>query len=116
MALDGIWVFKVAGIYEWERVSTVFMEKGRYLGGSSESHAVGTYRVDGKKVNATIKITQHGKIRSVFGEKKKRFSVVFSGKRKKDQIIGTVSLKEGKSTDTTYLVRLLKQEDIPALP
>ena len=31
MSLDGIWVFEVAGIYGWERVSTVFLEKGRYL-------------------------------------------------------------------------------------
>lgn len=116
MALDGIWVFEAAGIHGWEQISTVFLEKGRYLGGSSERHTVGTYSIDGKKFKATIKVVQHGEIRAVFGGKRKRFSVVFSGKREGDQINGSVSLKGGKSTDPDYPVRLLRQEDLPALP
>jgi hypothetical protein len=35
MSLNGVWVLEVAGAFGWERVSTVFLEKGRYLGGGA---------------------------------------------------------------------------------
>jgi len=33
MSIDGVWALEVADIYGWDRKSTVFLEKGRYLGG-----------------------------------------------------------------------------------
>jgi hypothetical protein len=116
MALDGIWTLEVAGIHGWERVFTTFLEKGRSLSGSAESHTTGTYSVKGKKFKATVKVSQHGEIRTVFGEKHKQFTVLFSGKHEGDQIVGTISLKGAKSTDPKYPVRLLWQEVLPALP
>ncbi len=35
MSLNGVWSLEIAGIYGWERVSTVFLEDGRYLGGGA---------------------------------------------------------------------------------
>lgn len=116
MALDGIWTLEVAGIHGWERVSTAYLEKGRFLGGSAESHAIGIYSVKGKKFKAKVKVSQHGEIRTVFGKKHKRFTVLFSGKHEGDQLVGTISLKGAKSTDPEYPVRLLWQEDLPTPP
>jgi hypothetical protein len=43
MSLDGVWVLEVAGVYGWERVSSVFLEKGRYLGGGAFFLSQGSY-------------------------------------------------------------------------
>lgn len=116
MSLDGIWVFEVAGIYGWERVSTVFMENGRYLSGGASMFSQGTYVSNGNKVKIKLQITQHAKKRSIFGEKRKHVSVVLSGKHDGEKITGRVSLKGAKSTANEYPFRLLRLTDIPALP
>ena len=74
MSLDGIWVFEIAGIYGWERISTAFLEKGRYLGGGAIMFSRGTYVLDGKQIKFMLDVTQHGDKRTVFGEKRKHFS------------------------------------------
>ena len=116
MLLDGIWVFEVAGIYGWERISTVFMEKGRYLSGSASMFSQGTYVSNGNKVKIKLQVTQHGKKRAIFGEQRKQFSIVMTAKHDGKKIQGRVSLKGAKSTATEYPFRLLRQTDIPALP
>ena len=116
MSLDGIWVFEVAGIYGWERISTAFMEKGRYLSGSASLFSQGTYVSNGNKVKIKLQVTQHGKKRAIFGEKSKHVSVVLTAKHDGKMIVGKVTLKGAKSTATEYPFRLLRQTDIPALP
>jgi hypothetical protein len=116
MSLDGIWVLEVAGIYGWERISTAFMEKGRYLSGSVSMFSQGTYVSSGNKVKIKLQVTQHGKKRAIFGEKRKQFSVVMTAKHDGKKIVGKISLKGAKSTATEYPFRLLRQTDIPALP
>jgi hypothetical protein len=116
MLLDGIWVFEVAGIYGWERISTAFMEKGRYLSGNASMFSQGTYVSNGNKVKIKLQVTQHAKKRAIFGEKRKQFSVVMTAKHDGKKIQGRVSLKGAKSTATEYPFRLLRQTDIPALP
>ncbi len=116
MSLDGIWVFEVAGVYGWERVSSVFMEKGRYLSGGASAFSQGTYVSDGNKVKIKLQVTQHGETRAIFGEERKQFSVVLTAERDGDKIEGKVSLKGSKSTATKYTFRLLRQADLPPLP
>ena len=70
MSIDGIWVCEVAGIFGWERVSTVYLEKGRYLGGGADIFSHGTYVTDGKRVKFKLSVTQHGNKISIFGEKR----------------------------------------------
>jgi len=116
MSLDGIWVFEIAGIYGWERVSTVFLEKGRYLGGGAIIFSRGTYVTKGKKVTMELDVTQHGKKGSLFGEKRKYFSTVMKAKRKGDKIEGKAYLKGAHSSTASYPFRLLRQTDIPDFP
>ena len=116
MLLDGIWVFEVAGIYGWERISTAFMEKGRYLSGNASMFSQGSYVSNGNKVKIKLQVTQHGKKRAIFGEKRKQFSIVMTAKHDGKKIQGSFSLKGARSTATEYPFRLLRQTDIPALP
>ena len=116
MSLDGIWIFEVVGVYGWERVSTAFMEKGRFLSGSASAFSYGTYVADGNKVKIKLQVTQHGKKRTIFGEKHRRFSIVMKAKCDGDKIEGKASLKGAKSTATHYSFRLLRKLDLPAFP
>jgi hypothetical protein len=116
MSLDGVWVLEIVGIYGWERISTVFMEKGRYLSGSAFSFSQGSYVVDGKKIRIKLHVTQHGETRTIFGEKRKHFSIVMKAKCKENKIKGQIFLKGAKSTDDPYSFRLLRQADLAALP
>lgn len=116
MSLDGIWFFEVAGVYGWERISTAFLEKGRFLSGSASTFSQGTYVSDGNKVKIKLHVTQHGKKRTIFGEKHKRFSIVMKATSDGDKIEGKISLKGAKSTAAQHSFRLLRKMDLPSLP
>ncbi len=116
MSLEGIWSFEIGGIYGWERMGTAFFEKGRYLSGGPVMFSQGTYVVDGKKIKIKMKITQHGKKRIAFGEKRKQFSVVITAKRDGKKIKGEAHRKGDKSNAFKYPVRFSKLADIPAFP
>ncbi|MCU7836096.1 MAG: hypothetical protein KZQ83_12710 [gamma proteobacterium symbiont of Taylorina sp.] len=116
MSLTGIWVFEVSGIYGWERISTVFLEKGRYLGGGAIMFSKGTYVRDGKKIKIEIDVTQHGEKQTIFGEKRKHFSTTMTGKKSGDTITGLARLKGSHSTTAEYHFRLNRLADIPKLP
>ncbi len=45
MSLNGIWKFEILGVYDWEPVSTAFMQDGRYWAGSADHYTVGSYEV-----------------------------------------------------------------------
>jgi len=116
MSLDGIWAFEIAGIYGWERISTVYLEKGRYLGGGAFLYSKGNYVIDGKKIKFNLQVTQHGDMRAIFGEKRERFATEMTAKRDGDKIEGKARLKGAHSTVAQYPFRLLKLDDLPAIP
>jgi hypothetical protein len=116
MSLDGIWSVEIGGIYGWERMSTAFFEKGRYLSGGPVMFSQGTYVVDGKKIKIKMKITQHGKKRIAYGEKLKHFSLVITAKRDGKKIKGEAHRKGDESHAFKYPVRFSKLADIPAFP
>jgi hypothetical protein len=116
MIIDGIWAFEISGIYGWERISTVFLEKGRYLSGGAIMFSRGTYVPDGKQIKFMLDVTQHGDKRTVFGEKRKHFSTIMIGKLDGDTIQGHAGLKGARSTAIKYYFRMLRLADIPKLP
>lgn len=71
MSLDGVWVFEISNIYGWERISTVFLEKGRYLGGGTILFSQGNYVIKDKQITFKLDVTQHAQKQTVFGEKRK---------------------------------------------
>ncbi|MCW8930762.1 MAG: hypothetical protein OQL19_11035 [Gammaproteobacteria bacterium] len=117
MSIDGIWVLEIAGVFGWERLSTVFLEKGRYLGGGPVFFTQGKYVVKKNKATFDLQITKH-KSRDrtvVYGEIRKQFSTQMKANIKKDKIVGTMRLVGAKSTAEKYHVRLIKKSDLPKI-
>ncbi len=113
MSLDGIWALEIANVYGWNRIGTVFLEKGRYLGASANFFSQGHYSSKGKQVKIQHHVTRHGASDlTVFGEKSKYFSIEFEGKYKKDIILGQSKLKDAHSRVATQSVRFIKLEKI----
>lgn len=115
MSLNGVWVLEVAGAFGWERVSTVFLEKGRYLGGGAIFFSQGSYVKKGDKVKISLQVTRHGKEQTVFGKKSKFFSAVIKANVDKNGITGHVQIKDAHSSVAKYPVRLLRQTDLISL-
>ena len=112
MSLNGVWVLEVASVYGWERVSTAFLENGRYLGGNANYFSQGSYKAKGKNVAISLNITRHSGNMTVFGEKREQFSAEFSGKKKKNMIKGSTRLKNAHSSVASYPTRLVRIADI----
>ncbi len=115
MSLNGVWALEIAGIYGWERVSTAFLEDGRYLGGGPSHFSQGYYVVNGKKIKFKLFMTQHGEKRTFFGEKGHNFHTEITAKRKGNMINGKARLKDSKSNVPEYPIRLIWQTDILAV-
>ncbi len=116
MSVDGIYAFEIGGIFGWELMSTVVLEKGRYIGGGADFSTQGTYVTDGKKVKIKLEVTQYNEHGIVWGEKRKHFSSVITAKCKGKTIEGNVRLKGAQSTTVQYPVRLLRVANLPPFP
>ncbi len=113
MSLNGVWSLEIAGIYGWERVSTVFLEDGRYLGGGATHFSQGRYTVDKKKIKISIHMIQHGlQKRMVFGKRRSNLYTEISGKRDGNTIQGKARLKNAKSDAPKYTIRMVRQMDL----
>ena len=100
MSVEGVWKAEWKGPYGWEKVGTVFLQNGRYLGASADHFSVGSYEVEGDVVTADIQVTQYGKARAVFGSKKKQLSHRLEAKIKEEgKIVGRSNPSEGKKYD-----------------
>lgn len=110
MSIDGIWKVEMLGPYGWEAMSTAFLHKGRYWGGSTEYYNVGRYTIDGKKVTAKTLMVIHGKLSALFGKQAKQYKVQFEGKISNETIEGKAKDDEGM-----FLVRFraTKLGDLP---
>jgi hypothetical protein len=100
MNIDGVWKVEIQGPYNKEAFSTVFLKNGRYFGGSVSHYSIGRYKEDGGVFKAKVVITQHGGLRTMFGDKKKRVKVRMEGKLRKKggklSIRGTARASTGK--------------------
>ena len=89
MNVEGIWKVEAMGPYGWEKVATAFLRSGRYLAASTDHYSTGAYESGGEMFSADLHIHQYGKIRAVFGSKKRHLHTRFEGKMKKeDKIVG----------------------------
>lgn len=100
MSVEGVWTVEMLSPYGWEQVATAFLQNGRYLGASADHYSIGSYMEDGETLKVEARITQHGKMRTVFGSKKKHVDSNIEGKiEKTDKIVGTASSSGGKNFD-----------------
>lgn len=105
MSCEGVWVVEMKGPYGWERIAMAFLKNGEYMGAGPNHYSVGTYKVDGKKFEMSVIVTQHGQLRTIFGNKfAGKIQITMNGKIEKDKIIGTSKAKGLKNFD--LLVRL----------
>ena len=94
MSLNGIWKIEMVGINDWEATATAFLEDGRYLAGSSNHYAVGTYKLEGSDVVADVTITAYNNKQVLFGKKASEYNVQFHGKLNGNVVDGEA--KEGR--------------------
>lgn len=111
MSVNGIWKVEAMGPYGWERIATAFLEDGRYLGASVDHFSTGSYEVTDEAFTADLQLNQYGKVRSVFGTKKKHMNTRLEAKIKKEgKIVGKSRLAEGKKFEVK--MRLTRLGDI----
>ncbi|HYQ70847.1 MAG TPA: hypothetical protein VET88_02845 [Gammaproteobacteria bacterium] len=98
---------EMKGPYGWERIAIAFLKNGEYLGAGPNHYSVGTYKEDGKNIETSVVVTQHGQLRTIFGKKfAGKLQITLSGTIEKDKIIGTSKAKGMKHFDV--LVRLTR--------
>ncbi|MGD8956029.1 MAG: hypothetical protein PVJ03_01755 [Chromatiaceae bacterium] len=111
MSVEGVWKLEMMGAYGWENVSTAFLKDGHYLGASADHFSTGSYEVADEAFTADLRVKQHGKVRTIFGQKKKLLSVRIEAKIKKaDKIVGQARDAEGSKFDVK--MRLIRLADL----
>jgi len=107
MSCEGIWVVEMKGPYGWERIAIAFLKNGEYLGAGPNHYSVGSYKQDGDKFEMSVVVTQHGQLRTIFGNKfAGKIQITLDGKIEDDKIIGTSKAKGMKHFDV--MVRLTR--------
>lgn len=111
MSFEGVWQVEMMGPYGWEKIATAFLHKGEYLSAGADHYSVGTYEEDGDKITVDVKIKQHGKTRTIFGETKKQVEARIDGKLKKSgKITGMSHPAENRNFEVK--VRLTRLEKL----
>ena len=111
MDLSGVWKVEMLGPYGWERVSTAFLRDGRYLAASADHYTTGRYAVDEGVLTADLVVEQHGKVRAIYGSKKKHLSIRYEAKIKKEtKIVGKSRSTGGKKFEVK--MRLTRLADL----
>ena len=111
MSFEGVWRVEMLGPYGWETVSTAFLLDGQYFGASADHRSVGRYEVDGDKLMVRARITQSGKVRTIFGETKQQVELRVDAKQKKSgKIVGLAYPAENR--DYEVRVRMTRLEKL----
>ena len=106
MSVEGIWKIEMLGPYGWENVSTAFLENGRYLAGSQDHYARGSYEVVGSELQVSATTYSHGELRTLFGERNAEMALNFSGEINGEVINGQAEDKKSKYTITFRATRV----------
>ena len=108
MSVEGVWKVEVMGPHGWERIATALLKDGRYFGASADHYSTGSYEFADDSITWDARVNQHGKVRAVYGSKKRRMNVRFEGKLKKeDKIVGRSQAADSKKFELrTRLIRL----------
>jgi hypothetical protein len=111
MSVEGIWKVEMMGPYGWEKVSTALLKDGRFFGASVDHYSTGSYEFADNILTADLHLNQHGKVRAVYGTKKREMDTRLEGKLKKEGKIVGKSLAAGKK-QFEVKIRLTRLGDI----
>jgi hypothetical protein len=108
MGVEGVWKVEMMGAYGWENVATAFLKGGRYLAASADHFSTGSYEVVDEVFTADLRVEQYGKVRTIFGKKKKSMRTRIEAKiKKEDKIVGKARASDSDKFDVkTRLIRL----------
>lgn len=86
---DGIWSVDIFGMYGWESIGMLGLNDGHAIGGGNHHYAVGGYTETDGKVSISLTMNYKDVPRTLLGEAKNRFKVVFEGTRnsRKDRLM-----------------------------
>ena len=111
MSFEGIWKVEMLGPYGWEAVSTAILENGRFFGASADHYSVGRYEEDGDTIKVFIKLTQHGRSRTIFAAPREVIDARLEGAANSaGEIVGKAYPSEGGSFDLN--LRLIRLGDL----
>jgi len=90
--IDGIWSVEIFGMYGWESIGMLMLHEGHAVGGGNHHYAVGTCKESDGKISIKLTMKYKDVPRTLFGEAKNKFTVVFDGTRnsKKSRLQGTL--------------------------
>lgn len=91
MSIKGVWKVEMLGPYGWEYLSTAFFLNGRYFAAGADHHSIGSYTLSDGILKVNMCLTQHGKLRTVFGSKKTQVDICVEGKIKKPGKISAIA-------------------------
>jgi hypothetical protein len=111
MSIEGVWKVEAMGPYGWERIATAFLKDGRYLGASADHYSTGSYELADDVFTADLHLHQHGKVRAVYGTKKKEMDTRLEGNLKKEgKIVGRSQSTGNKKFEVK--MRLIRLGDL----
>ena len=97
--------------FGWGKLETAFLKNGRYQAASADHYSTGSYEIVGDTFTADIQITQYGKVRKIFGSKKKQIRRRIEAKIRRDgKIVGRANPSEGKKQNSK--ARLIRVDDL----
>ena len=79
MVVDGIWYVEIFGLYGWESIGILVLNEGHVVGGGDHHYAVGTYMESNEKISLSLTMNYKDVPRTLFGEARNTFEVVFEG-------------------------------------
>ena len=111
--IDGIWSVEIFGMYGWESIGMLALNEGHAVGGGNHHYAVGSYEEDDDRVSISLMMNYRDVPRTLFGEAKNRFKVVFDGTRndKRNRLRGT--MHRPRRAKMAVGCRLTRQADLP---
>lgn len=112
MSVEGVWKVEMLGPYGWEIISTAILREGHFFAASAEHHSLGSYETDGADLVVKARVTQDGKVQTIFGETKKHVDMRIEAKQKKSgKIVGFAHPADNQDFDIKMRMTRLQKLD-----
>ena len=111
MSPEGIWTSEIMGVFGWESMGIMVIERGRAIDGGNHHFSVGTYESTDGEIRISLSVEYHSTPRTIFGAADRKLSVEINGKLKGDRIEGTAHRLDKPNQKVT--IKLSRRADIP---
>lgn len=109
--LEALWSVEFVSNVEGAGAGVAVLETGRVLGGDSSYFYVGTYRMDGSDVRASLRVTHYaGPPNSIFGNARE-FTLEVVGRPAHDSFLASGHVAENPALNIA--IRLTRRAELP---